>query len=138
MKIDNIFEQAIEFNKELIEERASQKAALGEVAFAKEYATVSLGLGRQIGKTMAIARRAKPTDIVFSYNLACSKEMQRRLEFWNIVQHIEARPASNAGGDSETQYETVWIDDASHVKPEELNKIYESYAHRAKQFILIG
>lgn len=136
MKIDNIFDQAIEFNRELIAERNSQKAMLGEVTFAKEYATVSLDLGRQVGKTMAIARRAKPTDIVFSYNSACAKEMSRRLMFWN-VQHVENRSATSATADDQV-YDTVWIDEAKHIKPETLNKIYELYAHRAKQFILIG
>jgi hypothetical protein len=49
MKIDNIFDQAIEFNRELIAERDSQKAMLGEVAFAKEYATVSLDWPSHVG-----------------------------------------------------------------------------------------
>ena len=136
MQIDNIFEQAIEFNKGLIEERISQKQYIGEVGFAKEYATVRLGLGRQIGKTTAIARRAKSTDIVFSYNLACSKNMTERLAYWGF-QHVENRPATSATDDDQV-YDTVWIDDATHIKPETLNKIYESYAHRAKQFVLVG
>ena len=136
MQIDNILDQTIEFGRQLREERIDQKQYLGDVAFAKEYATVSLDLGRQCGKTMAIARRAKPTDIVFSYDGASSKEMQRRLEFWN-VQHVESRTAGNAGG-GDTQYDIVWIDTAKHIKPEELNKIYELYAHRANQFVLVG
>jgi predicted O-methyltransferase YrrM len=62
--------------------------------------------------------------------------MTNRLAFWN-VQHVENRPATSASDDDQV-YDTVWIDEAKHVKPETLNKIYELYAHRATQFILIG
>ena len=63
--------------------------------------------------------------------------MQRRAQFFNS-QVIECKAASATDIDTEKEYDTVWVDEATYLKPGQLDAIYEALAGKAKYFVLIG
>lgn len=137
MMLDNILDSLIEHGRATANDKRPNQSMMGAVVFAKEFATVSLNPGRRTGKTMAVARRVKPTDIVFSYNNASHKEMERRVQFFNS-QAVECKSAGATDIDTDREYDTVWVDEATHLKPGQLDAIYEALAGKAKYFVLIG
>jgi hypothetical protein len=135
--LDNILDSLIDHGRATANANRLNQSMMGAVVFAKEFATVALNPGRLTGKTMAVARRVKPTDIVFSYNNASHKEMERRVQFFNS-QAVECKSADATDIDTEREYDTVWVDEATHLKPGQLDAIYEVLAEKAKYFVLIG
>ena len=138
MKIDTILDTLIDFGKTMADEKQSARKIMGDVLFVKQFATVAVNPGRQTGKTMAIARRAQANDIVFSYNSHAKDEMQRRLQFWNMTFMPECKAAGTSDINTEREYDTVWIDEATYLKPGQLDEIYEKLASKAKYFVLVG
>jgi hypothetical protein len=138
MKLDTILDGLIEYGRTMADEKQSAKKIMGDVIFAKQFATVAVNPGRQTGKTMSIARRAQANDIVFSYNTHAKDEMLRRLQFWNKTFMPECKAAGTSDIDTEREYTTVWIDEASYLKPGQLDAIYEALAGKAKYFVLVG
>lgn len=129
-QIDYIIDSAIKFNRSVIDARQIQQNYLGPVEFAKEIATVRLNLGRQLGHSMAIARRATTRDVVIVHRQRSVPKMKQRLAVWNMA---EISINDSLRLDS---YDTVWVDEATYRK--DIDDIYEKYAHRAKQFVLLG
>lgn len=137
MKIDNIFDSVIEFGRDLAEQRKDQKAILGDLVFAREYATVKISLGRQVGSSMAIARKASESDIIFTHSPHTAKIMEERLKFFNNFDIAEVRYNCHETPTSD-QYDTVWIDGASYIDQETLYDIYAKFAPHTKHFVLVG
>jgi len=134
---DTIIDGAIQLSKTRIDSLQQHRAVLGSINFAKEYATVSLNIGRQVGHSMAIARRATNNDVVFSFNRATADQMKHRLNFFNFHE-IESYSAKSIPEETYRKYDTIWIDSASVLQVSELDAIYKTYADSANQFVLLG
>ena len=135
-KIDRAFDAMLELHNTILQSRLAIKDNYNPVSFAREFQTVKLDIGRQVGKTWYIARTATDNDIIISVNALNSRYMKEVKSNFDIKNTIIVCDKSSLV-ESES-INTVWIDDASLFNKEDLDLIYSSYAGKAKKFILIG
>jgi hypothetical protein len=138
-KIDYVIDPLIEYNKENQKTKSHMIVGIGTVAYAKEYQTVKIDLGRQIGKSWYIARTATSEDVIVCRQTHTYKTMEKRVKEINFLNSIEITiPSCIPLSQVETDYDTVWVDDASHFDKKELEIVYGRFATKCKQFVLIG
>lgn len=115
------------------------QSGLSDVDFAISFQTVTYNIGRQTGKTTAMCRLAKATDLIICRHLHAEIAILSKLRSQRAtedipsllkidkIQHSRRRP-----------YHTVWVDDASCYNKELISRIYHQYAGDCNQFVLLG
>jgi len=68
--MQNILRASIEFNFGRQKYFSKQELIVGKEAFAREFKTLHLDLGRQVGKTTAIKELSRPNDLIIVHNRA--------------------------------------------------------------------
>ena len=134
--LENIIDDMMEFN------RQSNKSRLEHIHLtweAEAYQTVSYNPGRQIGKSMLIARKAKADDLIICHNSYAMREMQARTNFFNMGGRT-VKTISNIDyiGVRKIKYNVIWVDSPSCLNSDSINKIYMDYAGRCNQFVFLG
>lgn len=138
--IGGIIEMAREANralrKDLHERRLDMYMSMGAVAYAQQYKTVRVDIGRQIGKTTYMTRTAVAGDVILVGKASLAKMLTSNF-------NVEAHVISINMVDTYPQamlnwHHTVWVDDASFISREKLDVMYEMFGARASQFVLLG
>lgn len=138
-KIDYLIDPIIEFTRERAKEFSDHRTKYyyDRVAFAKEFETVSISLGRQCGKSMYIARTAKSHDLILCHKFVTSQTMKQRASLFTEVE-VGIVPSLTRPVDRVKTYGTIWVDDASYMRKEDIDNIYLNYAGWTELFVLIG
>ena len=114
------------------------KKWLSTEQWLREYATIRLSMGRQIGKTRAICRLASSSDLVVVYGQAMGHDLKARTSFNPVV--VTPRSLLPGVGLRGFHFDRIWVDEASMtLKGDDLDNVYASAVlNGAKQVILIG
>jgi hypothetical protein len=137
-KIDYIIDPLIKYNKEIQETKSHMIVGIGTIAYAKEYQTVKIDVGRQIGKSWYIARTATPEDVIVCRQTHTYTTMEKRVKEFNHKAIEITIPSCIPLTQVEIDYDTVWVDDASYFSKDQLEVVYSRLAGKCKQFVLIG
>ena len=137
-KLESLVYNAIDLNKEWQNKLkdCSLKGATGIVNYAKEYQTVKIDVGRQIGKTSLIARSVNINDVVITYNQESASHLLKKISSFNIF-GVSVFNASCLP-ECDRNFDTVWIDESKCIKEVDIERIYEIFAGKCKQFVFIG
>lgn len=135
-----ILDGALELNLERQAMMKHVKPTLSSFGWLQEHATVSLSLGRAVGKTTAISRRASAKDLVIGYNASWCKEFNNLSVFKPNVTSVYTL---KDGGwlHKGNKYDRVWVDDATFIIKDAamMRNLYELALNtHTKQIILIG
>lgn len=102
--------------------------------YARECQTVQINIGRQTGKTTCLLKLPAAHDVIFAYGYHQTRALDDVAKcpvFCGFVENTrKLRP--------KVDVDTVWIDEASYLKPEALSAIYAMYGGIAQQFVLLG
>lgn len=110
------------------------RSSMPAYGYAKCFQVVTVDIGRTSGKTSCLLELTQPNDVVFGYGYYQTQQLDRVLSclvfngFYEQVRGLRPAP----------QVDTVWIDNASLLKPEALDQIIHLYAGHAEQFVLLG
>lgn len=141
--LQNIVYSMIEFNREIqYTHTKNADLYLSNVCYARSCQTVAFNPGRQVGKTTLIASCIGENDIAISSNTCSMEELKRKMSFFNagLQQAINVHtlnPADFKGFAKET-FDIVWVDNASVMSEDDIQKIYLAFAGICKQFVFIG
>ncbi len=112
---------------------------LGYSQYAIECQTVAVNVGRGAGHTSAIMQLAVTGDCVICASPARAKQYESQC---STADHdilcSQVFPVSLLWHKQHVDYYTVWVDDASTLKKEDLELVYKTFAGRAHQFVLLG
>lgn len=138
--IDAIVDMARAVNqahrKEFYQRHHDIYASMSPEHYAREFKTVRVDVGRQIGKTSYLTRTAVDGDVIlvgkasFVRPLTSNLDVQVHVVSINVV---DTYPTSIL-----KMHHTVWVDDASRISQEKLDMMYAAFASRAFQFVLLG
>lgn len=143
MKLKELTRQLIEAHYEHLSDDniRNLERYVSPLHFLKEFRTVSIGTGRQTGKTTLIAEIAKDNDLVitFSQNSADDIKRLRKSQGYNtgnvIIPGKLNEVVEKCGGIA--RFDRIFIDNSDSLKEGMLDLIYESVAGRCNQLILI-
>lgn len=134
--LEDIVDSMMELNRQHSRDRLEHIHLVWE---AKSYQTVYYNPGRQTGKSMLIARKAKVDDLIICFNSYSAKEMKSRTNFFNVDgRTVKTITGIDYIGVRELQYNVVWVDEPSCLTYESKNKIFMDYAGRCNQFVFLG
>lgn len=128
----------IDFNLVLRDEQHKDlKNMLSNFQYAKEYCTVKFDIGRQVGKSRYIFNNASPECIVFAINLRIANDCfgGSRAMIRSVNQNLDYIELKGM------RPKRIYIDDASCVHSNTIDKIYEKFADKNvkdQTFILLG
>lgn len=133
---DSIIDEAISLNWERLNEPRVRewKLGYGPAAFLREFATVSLNIGRMGGYTSYIHKHALSCDLILVHKQDWVKEFHRGHIYTlrQLTQHKSARGK---------MIEKVWVDNASVVLDTEQKKMefyLEVAGFNPNQIIMLG
>jgi hypothetical protein len=134
----NILDNIVKLNKINRKSKKWIKNEIGLYSYFREYCTIKLDIGRQIGKTQWIKRRYKKEDII-----VVSKEELKKKYIYdgfnrkNIVTAYKIKHGSCRG----KKCNDIYVDDCSYMinKIINLNDLYIELGNNIDQtFILLG
>lgn len=144
MKLKELTRQLIEAHYEHLYDDSVRNIEkyLSPIHYLKEFRTISIGTGRQTGKTTLIAEIAKDDDLIitFSHNSADDMKRLRKYQGYNtnniIIPGKLNEVVEKYGGIA--RFDRVFVDNSDLLKEWMLlDLIYENVAGRCNQLILI-
>jgi len=136
----DLIRQLIEKHYELlsVESRKKFTEYLPAKSFLVEYRTISIGTGRQTGKTTLIAEMAKDDDLIITYNKNLVENMKelRRENGHTTDNVIVSKQLPELLEDETLSYDRIFVDNADFLR-EGLDFIYDNVVGRCNQLILI-
>ena len=139
--LENIVFSMIEYNQEVQLLRGSFITHMSDTDYAKSYQTVSFNPGRQVGKTTLIARHIGQNDIAVAFNNSNAKHLENQISQFNAIVLAPVRTPNNLNFSEfvdRDPFDIVWVSDASVMRKEDIQKIYEALAGKCKQFVFLG
>lgn len=137
-KLESLVYAAIDLNKEWQNDPRvfKSKESLGRFHYAKEYQTVKIDVGRQIGKSTLIARSVGSKDVGFSYNERAASYLLKQISSYNSFGIPVFSPAYLP--ECNTLFDTVWVDESKVMSENDILLMYETFAGKCNRFVFLG
>jgi len=140
----NLMNKLIQFNKINRKNITKQYInSVGMVNYLKEYCTVKVDIGRQIGKSTYISNNFKDNDLIITINMSMSKDFVRNFyTFYKYERNIVSyRTLLNKKDLYKLKtYDTIWVDEYSIINRQtDMSFIYDYLGKNENQtFIFLG
>lgn len=142
MKLKELTRQLIEAHYEHLSDDnvRNLEKYVSPLHFLKELRTISIGTGRQTGRSTLIAEMVDGRDLIVANNSNFVRDMRKLCEVNNKNPDVVIYPVKLIDlmmYDNEKKYDRIFIDNSDLLKQGMLDLIYENVAGRCNQLILI-
>lgn len=140
--IQEILDKSLELKLTQLADVAQTRERLWKMglrAFAEEFSTIRLNLGRMAGHTSAMCKNAKRCDLILTPNVPHSDYIRRHYGNSSFPLSLDLDRSLRGRG---VTYRYVWLDNASYATTQQLDRMYSSIMASTLDyspvFILLG